>query len=116
MFAGATDMGDDRASERVRGGMSAASALFNAAAQAALERWPWPLLWEEVAEARARGEWDPLREFAGLPEGPLGEAILESPEHTSLRPGQPYASARYHKLELGHLTDFATGSRPARPS
>jgi hypothetical protein len=72
MWAGAKDMGDDIERERVGGVMSEASAMFNAAAQAALERWPLPALWEEVAEARARGEWDHLREFAGLPDGSDG--------------------------------------------
>jgi hypothetical protein len=79
MLAGATDMGDDGGSERVRGDMSEASLIFNAAAQAALEKWPLPSLWEEVAEARARGEWDHLREFAGLPDG--------SPRES--QPGEP---------------------------
>ncbi len=79
MAAGATDMGDGVERERVRGAMSVASELFNAAAQAGLERWPLPSLWEEVAEARARGEWDHLREFAGLPEGAAGES----------QPGEP---------------------------
>lgn len=66
MRAGATDMGDDMERERVDGLISEASAMFTAADQAALERWPLPSLWEEVAEASARGEWDHIREFAGL--------------------------------------------------
>ena len=69
MVAGATDMGDGVERERVHREMSAASELFNTAAQAGLERWPLPSLWEEVAEARARGEWDHLRELAGLSDG-----------------------------------------------
>ena len=69
MAAGARDMGDDTERERVDGVRGEASAMFSAAAQAALERWPLPSLWEEVAEARARGEWDHIRDFAGPTEG-----------------------------------------------
>lgn len=67
MAAGAEDMEDGPERERINGAMSEARAMFHAAAQAALERWPLPSLWDEVAEARARGEWDHIREFAGLP-------------------------------------------------
>jgi hypothetical protein len=59
--------------------MSEASAMFTAADQAALERWPLPSLWEEVAEASARGEWDHIREFAGLLDGPDGGGQLGEP-------------------------------------
>jgi hypothetical protein len=79
MRAGATDMGDDMERERVGSVMSEASAMFTAADQAALERWPLPSLWEEVAEASARGEWDHIREFAGLLDGPDGGGQLGEP-------------------------------------
>lgn len=50
----------------------AAKALRNAADMAALGQWPLSSLWEEVAEARARDEWEHLREFAGPLAGPDG--------------------------------------------
>lgn len=67
MEAGATDMEDDAERERAAHARKEAIAIFHAADQADLERWPLPSLWDEVAEARARDEWSHVREFAGTP-------------------------------------------------
>jgi hypothetical protein len=64
MEQGANDLRDEGERERVARLQEAAKALRNAADMAALERWPLPSLWEEVAEARARDEWEHQREFA----------------------------------------------------
>jgi hypothetical protein len=65
MEEGARDMEDEAESERVAKALKEALATVAAAEQAALERWPLPSLWEEVAEARARDEWAHVRELAG---------------------------------------------------
>ena len=65
MLDGATDLGDEAERERVDKRMAEARALLTAANHAAIERWPLPSLWEEVAEARARDEWAHVRELAG---------------------------------------------------
>jgi hypothetical protein len=67
MEAGAMDMEDDAERERAEHARKEAIAIFHAADQADLERWPLPSLWEEAAEARARDEQGHLREFAGTP-------------------------------------------------
>jgi hypothetical protein len=64
MEEGAADMGDETERERVKEALEEASAMLAIADGAALERWPLPSLWEEVAEARARDEWAHVREFA----------------------------------------------------
>jgi hypothetical protein len=64
MEQGAADMRDEGERLRIVQRLEAAKALRNAADTAALERWPLPSLWEEVAEARARDEWAHRREFA----------------------------------------------------
>jgi hypothetical protein len=64
MEQGAADLGNEEERERVARLLEAARALRNASDTAALERWPLPSLWEEVAEARARDEWAHRREFA----------------------------------------------------
>ncbi len=64
MKQGAMDMGDEVESQRVGPVLEAAKALRNASDTAALEHWPLPSLWEEVAEAAARDEWAHRREFA----------------------------------------------------
>jgi hypothetical protein len=65
MLDGATDLGDEAERVRVDKRMAEARALLTAANHAAIERWPLPSLWEEVAEARARDEWAHVRELAG---------------------------------------------------
>jgi hypothetical protein len=80
MEQGAADLGNEAERERVARLLEAAGALRSASDTAALERWPLPSLWEEVAEARARDEWAHRREFAAplaLPDAPP----LESPAH-----------------------------------
>jgi hypothetical protein len=67
MERGARDIGDEEESKRAANAWEQASDELDAAESAALERWPLPSLWEEVAEARARDEWAHVREFAGLP-------------------------------------------------
>lgn len=64
MEQGAADLGDEAEHERIASLQEAAKALRNAMDMAAIERWPLPSLWEEVAEARARDEWALQREFA----------------------------------------------------
>lgn len=65
MMDGAADLGDEAERARVDKRMAEARALLTAANHAAIERWPLPSLWEEVAEARARDEWAHVRELAG---------------------------------------------------
>jgi hypothetical protein len=64
MEQGAADLGNEEERERVARLLEAAKTLRNASDTAALDRWPLPSLWEEVAEARARDEWAHRREFA----------------------------------------------------
>jgi hypothetical protein len=70
MEQGAADLGNKGEGERVSRLLEAARALRNASDTAALDRWPLPSLWEEVAEARARDEWAHHREFTH----PLGRS------------------------------------------
>jgi hypothetical protein len=70
MEQGATDLEDEGERLRIVQLLEAAKALRNTADTAALERWPLPSLWEEVAEARARDEWAHRREFAAPLAGP----------------------------------------------
>lgn len=72
MEQGAADMGDEGERERIARLQESAKALRNAMDMAALDRWPLPSLWEEIAEAKARDEWALQREFAAPPAG-LGE-------------------------------------------
>jgi hypothetical protein len=72
MEQGAADLGDEGERQRIAQLLEATKALRNAADTAALERWPLPSLWEEVAEARARDEWAHRREFAAPLIGPDG--------------------------------------------
>jgi hypothetical protein len=65
MLDGATDLGDEAERERVKALIEEARALLTAANHAALERWPLPSLWAEVAHARAQDEWAHVREVAG---------------------------------------------------
>jgi hypothetical protein len=78
MEQGAADLGDEGERLRIVKLLEAAKALRNAADTAALERWPLPSLWEEVAEARARDEWAHRREFAAPLAEPDG-GHLQSP-------------------------------------
>jgi hypothetical protein len=81
MEQGAADLGNEGERERVARLLEAARALRSASETAALERWPLPSLWEEVAEARARDEWAHHREFAGPPARTDGGSLPGSPEH-----------------------------------
>jgi hypothetical protein len=64
MEEGAMDMGDEAERESAAKALEESMALLAAAEESAVERWPLPSLWEEVAEARARDEWAHWREFA----------------------------------------------------
>ncbi len=75
MEQGAADQGQEEERERAAQLLEAAKALRNAADMAALDRWPLPSLWEEVAEARALDEWAHRREFASPLAGPNGEPL-----------------------------------------
>lgn len=67
MERGAEDMGDEEKGKQAAQALKEAFSTYDAADAAALDRWPLPSLWEEVAEARARDEWAHVREFAGPP-------------------------------------------------
>gem|GEM_PF-1215302 len=67
MLDGATDLGDEAEHERVKALIGEARTLLTAANHAALESWPLPSLWAEVAHARAQDEWAHVREVAGAP-------------------------------------------------
>jgi len=67
MEEGAEDMGDEEKGQQAAQALKEAFSTYDAADAAALDRWPLPSLWEEVAEARARDEWAHVREFAGPP-------------------------------------------------
>ncbi len=67
MEQAAEDMGDEEKGEQAAQSLKEAFSMYDAADAAALDRWPLPSLWEEVAEARARDEWAHVREFAGPP-------------------------------------------------
>jgi hypothetical protein len=67
MEEGAEDMGDEEKGQQATQALKEAFSTYDAADAAALDRWPLPSLWDEVAEARARDEWAHVREFAGPP-------------------------------------------------
>jgi hypothetical protein len=80
MEQGAADLGNEGERERVARLLEAARTLRNASDTAALERWPLPSLWEEVAEARARDEWAHRREFTAPLARPERGSLPSSPD------------------------------------
>lgn len=79
MSQGAADMGDEAERQRADKVLKEGLDMLRGSDEAALERWPLPSLWEEVAEARARDEWTHWREFAGTPHEPDGGGLPSSP-------------------------------------
>lgn len=72
-------MGDEAERERADKVLEEALGMLRGSDDAALERWPLPSLWEEIAEARARDEWAHWREFARPPREPDGGELPGSP-------------------------------------
>jgi hypothetical protein len=72
-------MGDEAESERADKELEERLDMLRGSEDAALERWPLPSLWEEVAEARARNEWAHWREFAGVPRESDGGGLSGEP-------------------------------------
>ena len=79
MSQGAADMGDEAESERAGKALEERLGMLRGSEDAALERWPLPSLWEEVAEARARNEWEHWRELAREPHESEGGSLSSEP-------------------------------------